>query len=172
MKRFGILNPVTLAVGGLLLGGISRLLDIYTQNLGNIFSQMAVWILLGTLISRYSRTAWQAMANILTFCLGMLLSYYAAAVLTSGVYSKVMIVGWTAFALCSPILAVFAWMSARPGIFPKLISVGIVAVSVASSFLLFDGFRFYDWILNGLLVYFLFFHKRKYSYCSNSKPKE
>ena len=36
---------------GLIFGVISRLLDIYTQNLGDIFSQMAIWILIGTLIS-------------------------------------------------------------------------------------------------------------------------
>ena len=36
---------------GLLLGALSRFFDIYTQNIGNIFSQMAVWILLGTVIS-------------------------------------------------------------------------------------------------------------------------
>lgn len=39
---------------GLLLGVISRLFDIYAQNLGNIFSQMAIWILFGVLISIYS----------------------------------------------------------------------------------------------------------------------
>lgn len=161
MKRYRFLNPITLAVCGLLLGGISRLLDIYTQNLGNIFSQMAVWILLGTLISIYSRTPKQAMANILTFCMGMLLTYYAVAILTDGIYSKVMIIGWTVFALFSPILAYLAWISKQPGIFPKLISVGIVGVSIASSMILFDGFRIYDWILNAILVYFLFIRKIK-----------
>lgn len=54
--RKAILNPIAMFVIGLLLGVISRLLDIYTQNLGEIFSQMAIWILLGTLISIYSNT--------------------------------------------------------------------------------------------------------------------
>lgn len=40
----------------LFLGVASRLFDIYFDNLGNIFSQMAVWILLGTLIAIYSST--------------------------------------------------------------------------------------------------------------------
>ena len=46
-----ILHPAVMLAAGLLLGVGSRLLDIYTQNLGNIFSQMAVWILMGTLIA-------------------------------------------------------------------------------------------------------------------------
>lgn len=55
---------------GLLIGFISRLLDIFTTNLGEIFSQMAIWILVGTLISIYSKNAKKAMLNVLTFCLG------------------------------------------------------------------------------------------------------
>lgn len=49
-----LLNPIVLFVVGLMLGVISRILDIYTQNLGNIFSQMAIWILFGVIISVYS----------------------------------------------------------------------------------------------------------------------
>lgn len=55
MKKY-ILNPISMFLIGLILGVISRLLDIYTQNLGNILSQMAIWILFGILISIYSKT--------------------------------------------------------------------------------------------------------------------
>ena len=51
-----LLNPISMFVIGLFLGIISRLLDIYTQNLGNIFSQIAIWVLMGTLISIHSKT--------------------------------------------------------------------------------------------------------------------
>ena len=161
MKQRRFLNPAVLFLAGLFLGAISRLLDIYTENLGNIFSQMAVWILMGTLISIYSRTPKQAAWNVLFFCVGMLLTYYAVAVLTSGVYSKVMIVGWTIFALFSPLLGYITWFAKEKGVFPKMICVGIVAVSAASSLILFDGFRVYDWLIDGALIYFLFFQKMK-----------
>ena len=49
MKK--ILKPHWMFGVGLIFGVISRLLDIYTQNLGEIFSQMVIWILIGTLIS-------------------------------------------------------------------------------------------------------------------------
>lgn len=52
MKK--VLNPVGMFVIGLLLGIISRLFDIYFQNLGNMFLQMSIWILLGVIISIYS----------------------------------------------------------------------------------------------------------------------
>lgn len=146
---------------GLLLGILSRMLDIYTQNLGNIFSQLAIWILLGTLIALYSATPKRAMANILPFCLGMLLTYYAAAVLTKGVYSVPIIIGWTVFALCSPVFALFAWWTREKGLFPKLIACGIVAVSFLSSVLFFERLRVYDVVIDAVLVYFLFFHRIK-----------
>lgn len=69
--RKQLLNPFAMFIIGLCAGILSRLLDIYTQNLEEIFSQMAVWILWGTLISIYSETPKRAAANTLTFCLGM-----------------------------------------------------------------------------------------------------
>ena len=113
---------------GLAIGVVARLLDIFTTNLGEIFSQMAVWILMGTLISIHSRTAKQAMVNVLAFCLGMLLTYYFVAALSHGIYSREFIIGWTVFALCSPVMAYFAWLTKKQGIFPKIVSVGIIAV--------------------------------------------
>ena len=152
-----ILHPVGMLVCGFTLGVLSRILDLYTENWGNVFSQLAIWILLGVLISIYSPSKGAAMANILPFCLGMLLTYYGTAMLTNGVYSRIYIAGWTVFALCSPLFACFAWITKEKGLFPKIIGAGIVLISALSSILLFDGFRFYDWIIDGLLIYFLFF---------------
>ena len=157
MRRF--LNPISMFFLGLFLGAASRLLDIYTENLGEIFSQMAIWILLGTVISIHCPTKKWAMLCILPFCLGMLLTYYMTAVLTRGVYGGNYIIGWTLFSLCSPIMAYFAWMTKEKGWLSRLISVGIVVTSVLSSIVLFDHLRFYDFLIDGALLYFLFFHK-------------
>lgn len=149
--RKRILNPFAMLLFGLLIGFISRLLDIFTTNLGEIFSQMAIWILLGTLISIYSKTAKKAMLNVLTFCLGMLFTYYLIAALSHGVYSINYIIGWTVFALCSPVMAFFAWYTKGSGVFPRIVSAGIIAVSVLSSIILFDKLRIYDLVINGAL---------------------
>ncbi|MDO5322722.1 MAG: hypothetical protein Q4G06_01785 [Clostridia bacterium] len=152
-----LLNPLPMLIAGLGAGILSRLLDIHTQNLGEIFSQLAVWILLGTLISIYSAVPKRAAANVLCFCLGMLAAYYAVAALTRGVYDRSFIIGWTVFALCSPVLASLAWMSKRKGLLPGILRVGIVTVSALSSVLLFGRFRIYDLLIDGCLIYFLFF---------------
>ena len=157
MKK--ILKPHWMFCIGLILGIISRLLDIYTQNLGKIFSQMAIWILLGTLISIYSKTKKMAMMNIFPFCIGMLITYYIVAIITHGVYSRSFIIGWTIFALCSPIFAFFTWMAKEKGIIPKIISIGIIIVCVLSSIILFAKLRIYDFLIDGLLIYYLFIKK-------------
>lgn len=157
MKK--ILNPLCMFILGLILGVISRLLDIYTTNLGNIFSQMAIWILFGVLISIYSSSKKKAMLNIFPFCIGMLITYYFVAFITKGFYSNTFIIAWTIFAFCSPILAYFTWMTKQKGIFPKIISIGIILVSMLSSIVLFDRLRIYDFIINGIMIYYLFIKK-------------
>lgn len=158
MKKY-VLNPISLFFIGLVLGVISRLLDIYTQNLGNMFSQMAIWILFGVLISIYSKTKKKAMQNIWPFCIGMLITYYFVAFISKGVYSSIFITGWTIFAFCSPILAYFTWMTKEKGVFPKFISIGIISISILSSVILFGRLRVYDFIIDGLMMYYLFFKK-------------
>ena len=157
MKKL-LLNPLSMLVCGLLLGVLSRLFDIYTEILGNVFSRLAVWILLGTLIAVYSPTKWKAVLNIFPFCIGMLAAYYAVAIMTHGVYGEQYIIGWTVFAFCSPIFAYITWMAKEKGKRPKLIACGILCVSVLSSFL-FRGTPILDFILDGVLLYVLFFKK-------------
>lgn len=159
MKK--ILRPHWMFCIGLLLGVISRIFDIYTKNLGNIFSQMAIWILFGTLISIYSKTKKMAIINIFPFCIGMLITYYVSAIITKGVYSNIFIIGWSIFALCSPIFAYFTWMTKEKGVFPIIISIGIIMTSILSSIILFDRLRIYDFLIDGLLIYYLFFKKIK-----------
>ena len=158
MKKY-ILNPFSMFILGLALGIISRLFDIYTQNLGNIFSQMSIWILIGTIISIYSNSKKQAMINIFPFCIGMLITYYVVAKITNGIYSQIFIIGWTIFALCSPIMAYFAWQSKENGLFAIIIRIGIIIVSILSSIILFDRLRIYDYVINVILIYILFFKK-------------
>ena len=69
------------------------------------------------------------------------------------------IIGWTVFAFLSPLMAYFTWMTKEKGVFPKIISIGIIVVSLLSSLVLFDRIRFYDIIINGIMAYFLFVKK-------------
>lgn len=146
---------------GAALGVISKLLDIYTRNFGNIFSQMSIWILLGTLIAIFSNTKGKAAWNVFVFCIGMLIAYYITAELSNSVYGMTFIYGWAAFAACSPVFAILTWMTKEKGIFPKIISAGILIVTLLISIVLFEGPRVYDMVIMLVLAYFLFIHKVK-----------
>ena len=61
--------------------------------------------------------------------------------------------------ISSPVMAYFAWLTKERGIFAKIVGVGIVAVSILSSILLFDRLRIYVFLIDGMLIYFLFFKK-------------
>lgn len=97
--------------------------------------------------------------NILPFCIGMLISYYTIAVITHGVYNTSFIIGWTIFALLSPLFAYLTHMTKENNKFSKIIGVLIVLFSILSSIILFDKLRFYDYIIDFILIYLLFIKK-------------
>ena len=160
-RMSGFLGPVTMLFLGSVMGMASKLLDIHTSNLGNIFSQMSVWILLGTLIAIFSRTKCRAALNVFVFCIGMLIAYYITAELTNSVYSMTFIYGWAAFSICSPVFAVLTWMSKEKGPLGMIISFGILLVALMVSMVIFDGPSVYDIVIMLVLAYFLFMHKVK-----------
>jgi len=148
---------------GLILGVISRLLDIHTQFLGELFSRMPVWILLGVWIATASPTPRRAAANILPFCLGMLLTYYAVAAITHGVYGRVFIIGWTVFALCSPLFAAVTWWCRCRGFLPLLLRLGITGFTVCATLLLSGDLRTQDFVLLAVIVWTVFACPKRHS---------
>ena len=160
-KTKSIIDPILLFIFGAVLGVVSKLLDIHTSNLGNIFSQMSIWILLGTLIAIFSKTKGKAALNVFVFCIGMLITYYITAELTNSVYGMTFIYGWAAYSVCSPVFAILTWMTKEKGVLGKIISFGILVVTLTVSMVVFDGTRVYDIVIMLVLAYFLFIHKVK-----------
>ena len=153
-----IFNPIFMFVIGATLGVASKLFDIHTKILGNIFSEFAIWILLGTIISIYSEDKKKAMINVFLFSIGMLITYYLTAHITHSVYGWTFIKGWTIFACISPIFAYFTWMTKEKGILPIIIRIGISGVSIFCSLFLFTV-NIFDLIINLVFIYFLFLKK-------------
>ncbi len=149
----------TLFITGAVLGIASKLLDIYTTNIGNMFSELSIWILFGVLISIYSINSKRASANVFSFCFAMIITYYITAIITNSVYSKTFIYGWSIFTLFSPLFAYITWYSKEKNIVSKIISIGIIIITILASFIIFDGLRVYDYIIILILIYFLFFRK-------------
>lgn len=145
---------------GILAGIIAKLLDIYSTNLGNIFSELSIWILFGVIITLFSKSRKFAMIYVFLFCVGMLGGYYVTAELTSSVYAQNFIIGWTIFSLFSPVFAYFTWNTKKKDIQGIVISFGILVVTLMASIVLFDGPRWYDYVIL-LTLAFLLFRKKK-----------
>ena len=93
--------------------------------------------------------------------IGMLITYYITAELTNSVYGMTFIYGWAAFSVCSPVFAILTWMTKEKGVLGKIISFGILVVTLTVSMVVFDGPRVYDIVIMHVLAYFLFIHKVK-----------
>lgn len=139
-----LLHAVLIAGAGILAGVAAKLLDIYTSNLGNIFSQMSVWIFLCTVIAVLSDTPFSSAANVFSFCIGMLAAYYTTAELTSSEYSMEFVYGWTVFAFLTPALGFCTWYAKGKGMIPKMIIAWIILVMLAAVIILFDRIRAAD----------------------------
>lgn len=141
------LHTILLTAAGVMLGIIAKLLDIYTDNLGNVFSQMSVWIFICTLISIYSSTAKRAAINVFCFCVGMLTSYYITAEVTASVYSLAFVCGWTVFAAFTPIMGFCVWHAQGKGLLSKIIARCIIIVLFAAAVVMFDKIKVSDIVL-------------------------
>lgn len=151
-----IAHSIEILIAGLTLGVSIKLFDIYTNHLGNIFSEISVWILLGTVIAVFSSTPKRAGINVFLFCISMLATYYLTAELTDSVYSWAFIYGWSVFSLCSPLFAYITWYAKGHGWVAKLLSAGIIFIMLTASLILFDKVRLSDIIIAILTAVVLF----------------
>lgn len=147
-KRIPLNRAVIYSMGimacGLITGVGVKLMDIYTAHLGNIFSQMSVWIFLCSVLAVYSSTPRRAAVNVFLFCAGMLLTYYLTAEGMHSPYSMTFVYGWSVFSLFSPLLAFFTWYAKGKGTVSRLLTAGIVVVLLVLAVLLFDRIRISD----------------------------
>ena len=147
-KRIPLNRAVIYSMGimacGLITGVGVKLMDIYTVHLGNIFSQMSVWIFICSALAVYSSTPRRAAVNVFLFCAGMLLTYYLTAEGMHSPYSMTFVYGWSVFSLFSPVLAFFTWYAKGKGAVSRLLTAGIVVVLLVMAVLLFDKIRISD----------------------------
>ena len=155
-KKGGSL-PVKLICGigflvlGLLVGVLQKRLDATAANelplilqrldLTNYFGRISVWILLGTVISVYSKTPLRAGINAFMFFAGMIAGYYLYSKFVLGFYSLKYLLIWSAVALASFFLAYVCWYAKGRGFVRILISGAILGVLFSQAFFILQGFR-------------------------------
>lgn len=151
-------------LAGAALGGFAKWLDnlaldsavwwhrgIEALDLGNFFSEIAVWLLAALLIAVFSASALRAAWNVFAFFAGMCAAYHVCTVLFSGFNPASYMLLWYGITLLSPLFAVLCWYAGGTGTVSLLLDVGILAVFWLSCFAI--GVFYVDWkgILSALV---------------------
>ena len=145
-----ILHPISMFIIGLLTGIIIKLIDIHFRvqhfgfSLSDVFSELGIWILIGVIISLFSKNKKYAMLNIFLFSIGMLITYYIIAEVTNSIYGWTFIKGWSVFACLSPMLAYLVTLTKEKGLLSLIIKIGIILVYLITNIIIFGGPRIYD----------------------------
>ena len=142
-----VISAVLIFAAGITLGIISKWLDnlaldstiwwhrlFETLDLGNFFSDFAVWLLIALIIAVFSPSPMRAALNVFVFFAGMCVAYHAYTILFSGFDPSSYMMIWYGITLLSPILAVFCWYSKGAGAVPVIIDIAIIAVFSLSCF--------------------------------------
>lgn len=144
-------------------GSASNLLPLLFQQLDirNYFGRLAIWILLATAISVYSKSPLRASINTFSFLISMLIGYYLYCNYVSGFLPKTYMMIWVVIAFASFFMAYICWYAKGQGIIAIIISSIILGLLLAQAFNLnlLQGFYMYDlmevitWIIGMLILY-------------------
>ncbi|MBR5873760.1 MAG: hypothetical protein IKY90_03375 [Oscillospiraceae bacterium] len=115
-------------------GGNNLPLILQQLDIGNYFGRLAIWILLGTIISVYSESPLRAAINTFFFFLSMLAGYYLYCNYILGFLPRAYMMMWIVIALASFFVAYICWYAKGKGIIAITISSMIIGVLLAQAF--------------------------------------
>ena len=113
-KKYEILFTLSVIVFGLLFGFIAKATDSISL-IGDIGTDLGVWIFIVSMIAAFSSRPLSAIINTPVFLLSMLTSYYLYGQVVLGFFPKSYFMGWLVMALISPIGGIVVWLSRGKG---------------------------------------------------------
>jgi len=131
--RRELLFTLAAAAFGLLLGYIAKAADSVSI-IGDIGTELGVWVFIVTMIAAFSLRPLFAAINAPAFLLSMLLSYYLYGQLILGFFPKAYFMGWLVIALISPIGGFVVWFSRGKGIIANICAALPVSVLLACGY--------------------------------------
>ena len=132
---------------GIILGVFSKWLDNMSINdaiwwqhilgiidLRNVFSELAIWLLIALAISVYSSSSLRACWNVFLFFAGMCISYHLYTIVFAGFNPRKYMMIWYGFTLLSPVLAFVCWYGKGETKVSLAIDILILAVMMSECF--------------------------------------
>ncbi len=141
-------------------GGSNLPLILQQLDIGNYFGRLAIWILLGTIISVYSESPLRAAINTFIFFISMLAGYYLYCNYVLGFLPRTYMMMWMVIAFASFFMAYICWYAKGNGTIAVIISSVIIGILFAQAFNLniTQGFYVYHslevltWLIGVILL--------------------
>ena len=141
-------------------GGNNLPLILQQLDIGNYFGRLAIWILLGTIISVYSKSSLRAAINTFIFFISMLAGYYLYCNYVLGFLPRNYMMMWMVIAFASFFMAYICWYAKGNGTIAIIISSVIIGILLAQAFNLniSQGFYVYHslevltWLIGVILL--------------------
>lgn len=140
-------------------GGSNLPLILQQLDIGNYFGRLAIWILLGTVISMYSESPLRAAINTFFFFISMLAGYYFYCYYILGFLPRTYMMMWIVISFASIFMAYICWYAKGDGFIAIIISSVIMGVLLAQAFNFTQGFYMYHllevitWIIGVMLLH-------------------
>ena len=116
-----VLISLAVIVCGIIIGVIAKATDS-TSLVGEIGTDLSIWVLLGTLVAAYSHHPINAGINTTVFFLALLAGYYIYGQSVLGFFPASYFWGWLMVALASSVCGFVVWFSKSKGILGAAIS--------------------------------------------------
>ena len=164
-----VLNTLLILLLGLVLGVGQKSLNSVPYNelplllqrldIVNYFGRLAIWILLGTVLSVYSRSPLRAGLNVFFFFLSMIIGYYLYSNYVLGFLPMRYMMIWIVMTFLSFFIGYISWYAKGKGMVSILISSIILGVLFSQAILVFQGIRIthvlevITWFIGLLVLY-------------------
>lgn len=104
--------------------------------IGNIFSELGIWIFIATIIAAWSRTPMAGAVHVFVYFVGMLISYYIYSMKLFNFFPIHYFIGWGLVAIASLPFSYIVWFSRKDGWIASL------SAALPIGFLASEGYSF------------------------------